>query len=192
MPPQTGRKLTERQLDVLERIDRRVPIKVIALELGISDTRVNQHIRALKDHFQVYSLNELVECYRAEFGDESSTSEVDDAEPKGLSETEYRKNELEDLNSESEEVGRVDPGEIVLSDIMSLTGQAMWKVAEEPKVVPGMLDGDHAVLARLAVIVGIAFGILAAVVLAVTASITISDALDGKASVPDDYLQPSS
>ncbi|TNE52274.1 MAG: hypothetical protein EP341_06950 [Sphingomonadales bacterium] len=176
----------------MERIDRRVPIKVIALELGISDTRVNQHIRALKDHFQVYSLNELVECYRAEFGDESSTSEVDDAEPKGLSETEYRKNELEDLNSESEEVGRVDPGEIVLSDIMSLTGQAMWKVAEEPKVVPGMLDGDHAVLARLAVIVGIAFGILAAVVLAVTASITISDALDGKASVPDDYLQPSS
>ena len=192
MPPQTGRKLTERQLDVLERIDRRVPIKVIAQELGISDTRVNQHIRALKDHFQVYSLNELVECYRAEFADESSTSEVDDAEPKGLSETEYRKNELEDLHPESEEVGRVDPGEIVLSDIMSLTGQAMWKVAEEPKVVPGMLDGDHAVLARLAVIVGMALGILAAVILAVTASITISDALDGKASVPDDYLQPSS
>lgn len=192
MPPQTGRKLTERQLDVLERIDRRVPIKVIALELGISDTRVNQHIRALKDHFQVYSLNELVECYRAEFADESSVSEVVDAEPKGLSETEYRKNELEDLHPESEEVGRVDPGEIVLSDIMSLTGQAMWKVAEEPKVVPGMLDGDHAVLARLAVIVGMALGILAAVVLAVTASITISDALDGKASVPDDYLQPSS
>ena len=192
MPPQTGRKLTERQLDVLERIDRRVPIKVIALELGISDTRVNQHIRALKDHFQVYSLNELVECYRAEFADESSASEVDDAEPQGLSETEYRKNELEDLHPESEEVGRVDPGEIVLSDIMSLTGQAMWKVAEEPKVVPGMLDGDHAVLARLAVIVGMALGILAAVVLAVTASITISDALDGKASVSDDYLQPSS
>ena len=192
MPPQTGRKLTERQLDVLERIDRRVPIKVIAQELGISDTRVNQHIRALKGHFQVYSLNELVECYRAEFVDESSSSEVDDAEPKGLSETEYRKNELEDLSPESEEVGRVDPGEIVLSDIMSLTGQAMWKVAEEPKVVPGMLDGDHAVLARLAVIVGMALGILAAVILAVTASITISDALDGKASVPDDYLQPSS
>lgn len=62
------RNLTKRQLAVLERIDRRVPIKVIALELGVSEARINQHIGALKDHYQVDSLNELVECYREEFG----------------------------------------------------------------------------------------------------------------------------
>jgi biotin operon repressor len=33
----------------MQRIDRRVPIKVIAQELGVSETRICQQIRALKD-----------------------------------------------------------------------------------------------------------------------------------------------
>ena len=64
MASASARNLTERQLFVLERIDRRIPIKVIANDLGVSETRVNQHIRALKDFYKVESLNELVECYR--------------------------------------------------------------------------------------------------------------------------------
>ena len=59
-----ARILTDRQRSVMERIDRRVPIKVMAQELGISETRVNQHIRALKDIYGTESLNELVEVYR--------------------------------------------------------------------------------------------------------------------------------
>ena len=47
------------------RIDRRMPIKLIAREMGVSETRINQHIRALKDIFDAESLNELVEAYRA-------------------------------------------------------------------------------------------------------------------------------
>jgi DNA-binding NarL/FixJ family response regulator len=42
-----ARRLTDRQQAVMQRIDRRVPIKVTALELGVSETRINQHIRAL-------------------------------------------------------------------------------------------------------------------------------------------------
>jgi len=57
--------LTPRQREVIERIDRRMPIKLIANELGISPSRVNQHIRALKDRFGAESLAELVEAYRA-------------------------------------------------------------------------------------------------------------------------------
>ena len=57
--------MTERQLAVMERIDRRLPIKMIAKDLGLSETRVNQHIRALKDILGAESLNELVEAYRA-------------------------------------------------------------------------------------------------------------------------------
>src|SRR3546814_14162834 len=56
--------LTERQRSVMKRIDRRVPIKLIAQELGVSETRINQHIRILKDIYQVASLNDLVEVYR--------------------------------------------------------------------------------------------------------------------------------
>ncbi|MEO9462231.1 MAG: hypothetical protein ABJ242_05790 [Marinomonas sp.] len=58
-------KLTERQRSVMERIDRRVPIKVIAQEMGVSETRINQHIRALKDIYDAGSLNELVAIYRS-------------------------------------------------------------------------------------------------------------------------------
>lgn len=64
-------------------------------------------------------------------------------------------------------------------------------MASEPRIVPGVLDGDNAVLIRLAAIVGIAFGILAAVVLMVTAALTLSEAMDGKAQVPEDYYQPA-
>ena len=49
-----------------------------------------------------------------------------------------------------------------------------------------MLDGEHATVLRFAAIVGIAFGFLAALVLTVTAAITISEALDGRATIPVD------
>jgi hypothetical protein len=44
-----------------------------------------------------------------------------------------------------------------------------------------VLDGEHAVLLRLGAIVGIASGILASVILAVTAAMTLSEATEGKA-----------
>jgi hypothetical protein len=45
-----------------------------------------------------------------------------------------------------------------------------------------VLDGEHAVLLRLGVIVGIATGILASVILVITAAMTLSAATEGKAS----------
>jgi hypothetical protein len=48
-----------------------------------------------------------------------------------------------------------------------------------------MLDGDNAVLLRLALIIGLAFGLVAAIVLVVTASLSLSEALEGKAAVPE-------
>jgi hypothetical protein len=185
------RKLTKRQMAVLERIDRRVPIKVIALELSVSETRINQHIRALKDISQVDSLNELVECYREEFGEgeEAQGHRAASLSYDALSEPAYRKNQLTGQPIGPEDSRRVDPGEIVLSDVLPLSGLVPWNVTKEPKIVPGVLDGDNAALLRLAVIVGIAFGILAAVVLTVTAAMALSEALQDKAQVPEDYYQ---
>lgn len=175
------RPLTDRQRSVIERIDRRVPIKVIAQELGVSETRINQHIRALKDIFEAGSLNELVENYRAN---------SPDYVPEGdLSEAVYIKNQLPDDPVVGAGMTRVDTEEAVYRALLQTPGQGLIEHPGEPKVVPGALDGEHAVLARLAVIVGIAFGILAAVVLMVTTAVTLSEALDGKAAVPDDYVQ---
>lgn len=181
MAAASARKLTDRQFFVLERIDRRIPIKVIANELGVSETRVNQHIRALKDTYEVETLNELVECYREEFGD-STNEQADEA----LSETAFINKQIEAERDAAHSSFRGDPGEIVMSDVMPVAELSSWKLANEPKVVPGMLDGEHATVLRLAAIVVIAFGFLAAVVLTVTAAMTISEALDGRATVPVD------
>jgi len=197
MPPAAPRQLTERQQAVMERIDRRVPIKVIAQDLGVSETRINQHIRALKDIYEAGSLGDLVELYRASRPSNLASEGAQSAEfseekqlaadsPKPFSEVAYSNSQVAVEGLESNNGLRVDQGELVMSDVLPLIEQAPWLRPGEPKVVPGVLDGEHAVLFRLAAIIAIAFGFLAAVVLMVTAAMTISEALDGRAEIPVD------
>ncbi|MCK0127342.1 hypothetical protein [Erythrobacter sp. F6033] len=199
MPPEAARPLTERQQAVIERIDRRMPIKVIAQELGVSETRINQHIRALKDIYSAGSLGELVEIYRASKTQEQSAipPEVVTGAPsigdghKGFTESVYSKNQVPQPTQPSDIGNRVDRGELVMSDAFPLIEQAPWLRPDEPKVVPGVLDGEHAVLFRLAAIVGIVFGMMAAVALSVTAAVALSEAMDGSERVPVSEIQPT-
>jgi DNA-binding CsgD family transcriptional regulator len=185
-----ARRLTDRQRAVMERIDRRVPIKVIAAELGVSETRINQHIRALKDVYEAVSLGELVENYRATIApDPTGTpsgnglgNAPDEALQKPFSEAAYTFSQVNPDADLAEFGPRNDPGQLVLSDAMPLLEQAPWLTPVEPRVVPGVLDGEHAVLLRLGAIVGIATGILASVVLVITAAMTLSAATEGKAT----------
>ncbi|PKP94785.1 MAG: hypothetical protein CVT75_03945 [Alphaproteobacteria bacterium HGW-Alphaproteobacteria-14] len=186
-----ARRLTDRQRAVIERIDRRVPIKVIAQELGVSETRINQHIRVLKDVYEAGSLGELVENYRAtrapalspEAKENDLGGSPDAVLRPPLSEPAYTKTQINAATDLPDLGGRDDPGQLVLSDAMPLIEQVPWLRPGEPRVVPGVLDGEHAVLLRLGAIVGIASGILAAVVLTVTAAVALSDAMNGKAAV---------
>ena len=203
-----ARRLTERQRAVMERIDRRVPIKVIAQELGVSDTRINQHIRALKDIYEAGSLGELVENYRVSVASKAppeglpdKASEVEDlvefdigiptdqALTNPFSRSAYTKTQINPAANLADVPERDDPGRLILSDAMPLIEQAPWLRPGEPRVVPGVLDGEHAVLLRLGAIVGIASGVLAAVVLTVTAAVTLSEATEGKATVSVDQVQ---
>lgn len=186
------RPLTQRQQAVMDRIDRRVPIKVIARELGVSETRVNQHIRALKNIYDAENLGELVERHRTENPEERVPEDYNKIEQneyyglnvKAYSEPTYSKNQVPEFAKTVEEPSGNDPGKLVMSDVLPLEAQAPWLRPGEPRVVPRVLDGEHAVWFRLVAIVGIAFGFLAAVVLTVTAAVTISEALDGRATVP--------
>lgn len=181
MEAAASRPLTERQMAVMERIDRRVPIKVIAQDLGVSETRINQHIRALKDIYSAENLGDLVECYRADIAVEETEGA---SAPEGdLSESAYSKKQMADVAQNGKNPASNDPGELVMSDVLPLVEQAPWLRAGEPRIVPRVLDGEYAVLFRLVAIVGIAFGVLAAVVLTVTAAMTISEALEGRATV---------
>ena len=186
-----AKRLTDRQRAVMERIDRRVPIKVIATELGVSETRINQHIRALKDFYDAASLGELVENYRAtlspaaaeEAAENDPGTIADGALLNPFSEPAYTNSQINGEADLAEFGGRDDPGRLVLSDEMPLIQQAPWLKPGEPRVVPGVLDGEHAVLARLGAIIGIAAGILASVILVITAAKTLSEATEGKAYI---------
>lgn len=177
MPTVIERELTDRQRAVLDRIDRRLPLKVIAAELGISESRVNQHVKTLKELYGVHNLSDLV--------DASRTEPLDRARDDPSRKPAWRNPQVPEHAFSDHQQPRVVPGEFVLSDIALNAIEAPWMVENEPRVVPGMLDGQNAVLFRLAVIVGIAFGLVAAVVLVVTASLSLSDALgDSEVSAP--------
>ncbi len=152
MPSADPRPLTDRQRDVIERIDRRVPIKVIAQEMGVSETRINQHIRALKDVYEAGSLNELVEKYRATKPSPSGSG-----------------------------AGQGSPGVKPFIGPVQFPGQMGFPGTGESKISLGIFDGRYGVLARLAAVVGIAFGVLLAVILALSAAQALSDIMDASA-----------
>ncbi|MEL7190405.1 MAG: hypothetical protein AAGK17_12695 [Pseudomonadota bacterium] len=196
------------------RIDRRVPIKVIAQDLGVSETRINQHIRALKDIYEAGSLGDLVERYRATLPQKNKRGHAsekdslkiaersqnipsafpllkDEGESTAtsfdtLSKTTYSKNQVPNTNDLIESPDEDELGDISVKDVLPIVEKAPWLRRDEPKVVPGVLDGEHAALFRFGAIMLIAFGFLAAVVLTVTTAVSISEALDGEASVPVD------
>ncbi|MGN6498594.1 MAG: sigma factor-like helix-turn-helix DNA-binding protein [Tsuneonella sp.] len=176
--------LTDRQRAVLELIDRRMPLKTVAAELGISESRVNQHVRALKEAYGVASLKGLVEAWRAE-PPQASASDDPCRKPA------WRNSDLPQAPIAGETRDRVAPGEFVLADAAPFAIEAPWLGQYEPRVVPGVLDGDHAVLIRLAVIVGLAFGMIAVLVLVMTASLNLSEALGDQGSIPQAKSAPA-
>lgn len=172
------RSLTDRQRDVLVRLDRRMPIKQIAAELDVSESRVNQHIRVLKDVYRVGNLKDLCDSYRVEL--------QDSGEPAPYRKAASTISEVPPRREFDEPEDRVAPGEFVLADVAPLAIEAPWIVRNEPRVVPGVLDGDHAVLYRLAVIIGLALAFIVLVILLVTAALSVSEASGGRGVVPRD------
>ncbi|WP_234032103.1 hypothetical protein [Parerythrobacter jejuensis] len=153
-----------------------MPIKLVAAELEVSESRINQHIRALKDIYGVGNLKDLCESYRAEVQDSGESAPY--------RKTASTKSQVPQSAKQGETEDRVAPGEFVLADVAPLAIEAPWTVKSEPRVVPGVLDGDHAVLYRLAVIVGLAFAFIVLVILVMTAALSMNEATGGKQIQP--------
>ena len=155
-------ELTERQLEVLERIVEHKSYKEIAADLEISETRVKQHVRALKDRLGANSMSELVASFHGLLQDRPFTN------------WEGPKTEVPPPAAEQASQFADDPGAFEVADSVSMGLDAPWLAADEPRIVPRALDGEHAGLPRMLVIVGIAIGLLAMFVLALTSASILS------------------
>jgi DNA-binding CsgD family transcriptional regulator len=159
--------LTDRQLEVLERVVLRKPYKLIAAELDISETRVKQHVRTIKDRLDANSMPELVEHYRHIAEGSPFTKGVG---PK----SELPSNGCDTINEQAD-----DPGKLELADSITMSLSAPWEMSPEPRVVPKLLDGDNAASFRLLAILGIVIGVLVIAILAFTVSDSLSNQIDG-------------
>lgn len=181
-----GTELSERQKAVLKRLDQRIPIKVIAADLEISESRVNQHIRALKKTFGVNTLPDLIARARK---NSENTESLPAAPP--YRNPAYRNAQVHFAGNVPDNAARAESGDFELADVWAVPVDTPWASFEEPSVVPGSLDGTHSILRRLVVMVGMAAGLAAAVILVITAAVSIEQVLDGMWSVPESYSKPS-
>ena len=166
--------LSERQKQVLSLIDRRLTIKEIAAELGISETRVNQHINALKRRLAANTHRELAARYQERFSLIASPP---------FRNTAGRETQLANESELGSSDARGAGGELALADVQAFSIEAPWAKASEPQVVPPALDGKNAVLLRLAVVAAMVCGILASLVLAITAATSLSEVVGGRPDV---------
>lgn len=165
-----GAKLTVRQLDVLERISLRQSIKLIAFDLGISESAVNQHIKALKSNHSATNLAELSEVYR-------SISES--CGPSTYRKTASRKKHLPESAITLDLHHQVDsPPVIAFHEPLSYEIRPPWEKMLERDVGPGVLNGVNATWVRGAAIVLIAVGLLATIMIGLGVAQGVTTALE--------------
>ena len=163
------KKLTKRQIEVLDGISRRHSIKQIAFELQISESAINQHIRALKNSLRVGSLAALAEAY-------SSISVC--YEDQDYRKTTSRKKRLP-LATERIDEMCMDGIEPIIEFHQPLVYEikAPWTSMVGPPVVPRVLNGENSSWVRGVAIILIAVGILATVMIGLGVAQGVTSAL---------------
>lgn len=169
--------LTPRQREVLALLDRRMTHKQIANELEISTARVSQYVRAIKDRMGVETLAQVVERYRA----------LEPADPQGYKEVPSQSFQLPDSAGPLQPEGGSEPARLLFSDVQPNAWPDLADEERTERIVPGVLDGKHAVVARIGVIVAVSLGFMIFLIVAITAAGTLSNLLStGMLSPPPD------
>lgn len=141
--------LTNRQLQVLEGVAARLPLKQIASDLGVSESLVNQTIRTLKERFEVNSLSGLTQAYL------DRTGQSDDDCRFSASRFSALPDSAAPGASNRQDITGTRETQVPLHDA-NWRAVPPWESLLEPANVPGMLDGKHAGLVRAALMGGIA------------------------------------
>ncbi|WP_158611072.1 response regulator transcription factor [Aurantiacibacter spongiae] len=173
-------ELTKRQRQVADLLSRHFGLKEIALELGIAVSTVSDHVAALKRIFDATSHAEIVSGYLA-----LTAGIAPDDGPEKRSRHFFR---ITESSSSGSQAVPDDPGKLGFGDGADYPLE--WPTLAEPQVVPRLLDGNNATTWRLAVIACGVFGLVAGLVLAISATISVSQMVNG--SEPDLALREHS
>lgn len=183
MPARTNlRPLTKRQREVLEAIALRKSIKQMANDAGISESAVNQHIRALKQNFAVNSLAELAQCYR----------EIGKVLPNETCRKPICKDTHLVIGNDSGPDSLPDNMQpvVTFNDPLAYESPPPWALVDQPEqrlqVGPEVLNGRDANWVRAAAMVAVALGTLLVLLVGLGVAHGLSSALEAYqlASVP--------
>ncbi len=164
--------LTEKQAAVLGLLAQGLTSKEIAARLDTSESAVNRHVEILRSRFNGITRLQLARLYRERIGETAPAAS--DGEPCvdstkqiiGLAATPPGGTERAQDETEAD---------LAFRDSLALKVDAPWTKAEEPRVVPRVLDGNNATLTRGMAIAIILFALLASLVLGLAAAMAITE-----------------
>lgn len=156
--------LSPKQREVLERLSRHQSIKTMADEMKVSSTRINQHIRSIKDRMGVNSQEEMVAGWIA----------ITSGDP--FRKNAYRNRHLSEPELVGEDRPKVDTAVLQFRDAGAFHVPAPWELKHD-RVGPGFLDGPGATAKRMGFIALIAIGFPIAVVVVLSAMMALGEAL---------------
>lgn len=159
------RELSDRQGQILEAIARRRTIKQISFDLGISPSRVNQHVRTLKDHLGVENLTELADLWNAHTDEGPYSKDT------------WTKKQLPETGEPGHDRSTAGAAMLHFRDAGAVSLTAPWEEEKFNRVGPGLLDGPGATAKRMVFILLVAIGLPIAVVLTLSAMIALSEML---------------
>ncbi|WP_228765826.1 LuxR C-terminal-related transcriptional regulator [Sphingopyxis solisilvae] len=173
--------LTERQKAVLDQLLHARTSKEIASTLGISETSVNRRIEVVRARLGGVTRHEVIRRYRL------WVDRADAAGPRGRNETTAAAPCVES-GRQILQLAETPPTAPIpqrdseacyaaFEDPVVMSIEAPWKPRDEPRIVPGVLDGNNATLTRGAVIAILLAAIIASLVLILAAARALADAI---------------
>lgn len=155
--------VSDRQAEVLWLLADHLTIKEIAGKLGVSESAVNQRIKACKEKLNASNHRELIHLWRQKMnGPElESACSFSACSNRQLPDAHFAYDQWSEAT--------VSPT-VTFGDAMAFDRQAPWEDAFEPQVVPRALNGKNAGWVRGASIIAICVGFFAAILVGLGAA----------------------
>ncbi|WP_340588351.1 LuxR C-terminal-related transcriptional regulator [Erythrobacter alti] len=176
--------LPAKQLETAILLAEGLTGKEIAARLAISHSAVAQRIETLRRKFGGITKSELARLAREELSSTEITRPFPTAV--GGSETTLderacikytgQKNHLPNASDHGEDTARNRPDtELLFSDAFAVDATPPWIGRQDERLVPEVLDGENATVARWAYVVGAAIGLAILLLVLLAVADTLSD-----------------